>query len=127
MSTHQHFKLTILGRRQLLWTLQSRAPVSEKSCTSLIIALGGIPLFWQSQLQHEITLSTVESQYCALSAAMKMLIPIHGLIVELVEFLNVPHSISSSFHCTIFEDNNGALLLATNQCLTSHTKCFHVK
>jgi hypothetical protein len=103
------------------------APVSAKSRTGLIIALGGVPLFWKSQLQHEIALSTVESEYCALSAAMKTLIPIRGMIVELIGFLNVPRSISSSLHCTVFEDNNGALLLATNQRLTSRTKYFHVK
>jgi hypothetical protein len=103
------------------------APVSAKSCTGLIIALGGVPLFWKSQLQHKIALSTVESKNCALFAAMKMLIPIHEMIVELVGFLNIPCSILSSLHCTILEDNNGALLLATNQCLTSDTKYFHVK
>jgi hypothetical protein len=52
---------------------------------------------------------------------------IRGMIVELIAFLNVPRSISSSLHCTIFEDNNGALILATNQHLTSRTKYFHVK
>jgi hypothetical protein len=103
------------------------APISAKSRTGLIIALGGVPLFWKSQLQHEIALSTMESEYCALSAAMKTLIPIRGMIVELIAFLNVPRSISSSLHCTVFEDNNGTLILATNQRLTSRTKYFHVK
>jgi hypothetical protein len=59
--------------------------VSAKSPTGLIIALGGVPP--KSQLQHGIALSTVESEYCALSAAMKTLIPIRGMIVKLITFL----------------------------------------
>jgi hypothetical protein len=50
---------------------------------------------------------------------MKTLIPIRSMIVELIDFLNM--------HYTVFKDNNGALLLATNQRLTSRTKYFHIK
>lgn len=101
--------------------------ISAKSRTGFIISLGGVPLFWKSQLQHEIALSTVESEYCGLSNAMRTLIPIRGMILELVIYLNVPRTVSSSLHCTVFEDNSGALILATNQRLTSRTKYFHVK
>jgi hypothetical protein len=103
------------------------APNSAKSRTGIVITLGGVPLFWKSQLQHEIALSTVESEYCALSAAMKLLIPIRGMIVELVLVLSIPRSLSACIHCTVFEDNNGALILAVHQRLTSRTKYFHVK
>jgi hypothetical protein len=58
---------------------------------------------------------------------MRTLIPIRGMILELVIYLNVPRTVSSSLHCTVFEDNSGALILATNQRLTSRTKYFHVK
>ena len=36
-------------------------------------------------------------------------------------------ALTSTIHCTVFEDNNGALILATNQRLTSRTKYFQVK
>ena len=39
------------------------APMSAKSPTGLIIVPDGVPLFWKSQPQHEIALSTVENKY----------------------------------------------------------------
>jgi hypothetical protein len=38
------------------------SPSSVKSCLGYIIALGGAPLIWKSQLQSEISLSTQESE-----------------------------------------------------------------
>jgi hypothetical protein len=43
------------------------SPTSAKSCLSYIISLGGVPLVWHSQLQSEISLSTLESKYSSLS------------------------------------------------------------
>jgi hypothetical protein len=36
------------------------SPTSAKSGLSFIISLGGVPLVWHSQLQSEISLSTLE-------------------------------------------------------------------
>jgi hypothetical protein len=46
-------------------------PTSVKSCTGFIVVLAGCPLVWKSKLQTEISLSTLESEYSALSHTMQ--------------------------------------------------------
>ena len=58
---------------------------------------------------------------------MRTLIPIRSLVLELAGNLDVPHNISTSVNSTVFEDNNGAVLLANNQRITSRTRYFQVK
>jgi hypothetical protein len=103
------------------------SPSSAKSRTGYVIRLAGAPLIWKSKLQTEISLSTLESEYSALSQALRQLIPIRLLIVELLSVLDNRERMTSSISCTVFEDNNGALALATNQRITARTKYFHVK
>jgi hypothetical protein len=103
------------------------SPSSAKSRTGYVIRLAGAPLIWKSKLQTEISLSTLESEYSALSQAMRQLIPIRLLIIELLSVLDPRESLTSSISCTVFEDNNGALALANNQRITARTKYFHVK
>jgi len=105
----------------------SESPTSVKSRTGYIIMLGDVPLVWRSQLQSSISLSTQEAEYQALSNAMKTVIPLRGLIVEILEALDLPPEVTLSFQCRAFEDNNGALLLANNQRLTNRTKYYQVK
>ena len=102
-------------------------PSSVKSRTGFIIFLGGFPLLWQSKLQTEISLSTLEAEYSALSQAMRNVLPIRALLIEPVNGIGMNQAIASSIRCSVFEDNNGALLLATNQRITSRTKYFQVK
>jgi hypothetical protein len=102
-------------------------PLSAKSRTGYVIHLAGAPLVWKSKLQMEISLSTLESEYSALSQAMHQLMPSHLLIIELLSILDNRETLKSYISCTVFEDNNGALALATNQLITAPTKYFHVK
>lgn len=104
-----------------------RSSSSVRSRTGYIVFFGGIPLVWRSFLQTEISLSTLESEYSSLSHAIRTLIPIRSLVLELAANLQVPESISTSISSTVFEDNNGALLLANNQRITSRTRYFQVK
>jgi hypothetical protein len=104
-----------------------RSPAGAKSRTGYIIRLAGNPLIWKSKLQTEISLSTLESEYSALSQAMRQLLPLRKLILELMLVLQTGDTLKSMIKCTVFEDNNGALALATNQRITSRTKYFHVK
>ena len=48
-------------------------PVSDRFRTGLILKLGNVPLLWKSQLQSLTSLSTAESEYVALSHAMRVL------------------------------------------------------
>ena len=102
-------------------------PSSAKSRTGYIIMLGGCPILWKSQLQTEISLSTLESEYSALSASMRTLLPLRSLLTEVVTALRLPPQFKSTIRCRVFEDNNGALLLATKQRITNRTKYFLVK
>jgi hypothetical protein len=45
----------------------------------------------------------------------------------LIDGLQLPDTLTSTVKCQVFEDNNGALLLATNQRITNRTKYFQVK
>ncbi len=103
------------------------SPSSAKLRTRYIIALGGCPILWKSQLQSEISLSTLEAEYSALSSALRTLLPLRSMLVELIEGLQLPDTRISTVKCQVFEDNNGALLLATNQRITNRTKYFQVK
>ena len=100
---------------------------SAKSRTGYIITLGGCPILWKSQLQTEISLSTLESEYSALSASMRTLLPLRDLLGEMVGAFMLPMDFKSTIRCRVFEDNNGALLLATKQRITNRTKYFQVK
>ena len=82
---------------------------------------------WKSHLQTEVTLSTLEAEYSALSAAMRTLLPLRSMLIEIVAGLSLPYTFVSTIKCQVFEDNNGALLLATNQRITNRTKYFQVK
>jgi len=102
-------------------------PVAAKSRTGCTISLAGCPLIWKSQLQSAVALSTLEAEYAALSAATRVLLPIRAMIEEAGQALGLPYTLTSTVRARVFEDNNGALLLATNQRLTNRTKYFLVK
>ena len=102
-------------------------PASAKSRYGYIVTFAGVPLVWKSQLISEICLSTLHAEYVGLSCAVRCLIPIRTLVVELLSFLQLPNASPVKVHCSVFEDNQSAYLLATNQRITSRTKYFNVK
>jgi hypothetical protein len=100
---------------------------SARSRTGYILSLGGFPLIWKSHLQTEISLSTLEAEYSALSSAIRALIPIRELLFETIETIVIPVQLSTSIICTVFEDNQGAYLLGNTHRITNRTKYFLVK
>ena len=54
-----------------LSTNESDHPASVYSCTGYINKYRNCPILWASKLQSEISLSTTESEYIALSHAMR--------------------------------------------------------
>ncbi|KAI2499655.1 hypothetical protein MHU86_14836 [Fragilaria crotonensis] len=87
-----------------------RSPTSAKSRTGYIITLGGCPILWKSHLQSEISLSTLEAEYSALSSAMRTL-PLRSMLQEVASGIKLPRTFTSTIKCQVFEDNNGALFL----------------
>ena len=102
-------------------------PVSVKSRTGFCLTLGGCPLLWVSKLQTEVALSTTEAEYIALSQAMRELLPMRELLQEVGTTLDLDFAKPAIVHSTVFEDNNGALTLATSPRITPRTKHIAVK
>ena len=96
------------------------------SRTGYIIYYASVPVHWCSKMQSEITLSTAEAEYVALSQAMRETIPFMRLMTELdVVFpLNLP---KPKMFCKVFEDNEACISMATNTKFTPRTKHIGLK
>jgi hypothetical protein len=103
-----------------------RDPYGARSRGGYVVFFGGVPLIWKSSLLNCITISTLESEYVQLSLTMIVVLGLKNLLEELITFLQLD-PMTSSIRATVFEDNNGALLLATNQRITSRTRYLHVR
>ena len=72
-----------------------------------------------SKLQTEIALSTLHSEYVALSHSVRALLPLQILIKEVIDNLGIDcenlNFVSSS---TIYEDNNGAIVVSKSPRMT---------
>jgi hypothetical protein len=110
-----------------LWNVgDSQDPISVMSRTGFVICYGGCPILWLSKLQTEVALSTTEAEYIALSQSLRDAIPLLGLLAELRDiFVFATHPPLLS--CTLFEDNKGALALATDHKARPRTKHIGLK
>ena len=109
-----------------LWNSEdSLDPTCVKSRTGFIITLGGSPVLWQSKLQTKIALSTTEAEFCALSTAMRDLIPMRRLVESLCTSLGITRN-AGSIISTVWEDNNGALVMATNNIAKMTPRSKHI-
>ena len=100
---------------------------SAKSRTGYIIFFGNCPTLWKLQLQTEVSVSTLESEYVALSQSLRTVIPMQTLLNEVAPRIITSTSFTVAMISTVFEDNNGALSLATTHKVTSRTKHFNIK
>ena len=116
-----------------LWKSEdSQDPICVKSRSGHVIMFMGCPLQWQSKLQTQIALSTMESEYIALSLAMRELIAVRVVLKEI--FTHVFHSpstkityatIASTFKMpasTVYEDNEACLKFASMPKMSPRTK-----
>ena len=87
-----------------------------------IILCYGCPLIWKSQLQMEIALSSIKSEYTGLSYALCEAIPLMTLLEELKEHGFPVDKTKASVQCRVFEDNSGAIEIATNHKWHPRTK-----
>ena len=71
------------------------------------------------KLQTEIALSTLHSEYVAFSHSIRVLLPLKSFIKEVIDNLGLDCEklkfVSSS---TVYEDNNGAIVVATSPRMT---------
>jgi len=103
------------------------SPNAARSRTGYVLMLSNCPLVWKSCLQDSIAASTCEAEYTALSSALKVLLPLKRMLQEITAALRIPDLIRSTIRATVFEDNQSALYLATNQRITNRTRYFLVK
>jgi hypothetical protein len=100
---------------------------TARSRTGYIVAFLGCPIMWKSQLQTEIALSSCESEYIALSQALRRVIPVMRLIWEMKSYNFHDTKSVPTVRCTLFEDNSGALTLAKAPAMRPRTKHINIK
>jgi hypothetical protein len=102
-------------------------PNTARSRMGYVITYAGCPMHWASKMQTEIALSSTEAEYIALSQSMREVIPIMWLLQEAsdhgIEFINSKPKV----HCTIFEDNAGAIEIANVPKMRPKTKHLNLK
>ena len=110
-----------------LWNVgDSQDPISVMSRTGFVLFYGGCPLLWLSKLQTEVALSTTEAEYIALSQSLRDVIPLLGLLAELQDVFTFATK-QALLSCSLFEDNAGALTLATDHKSCPRTKHIGLK
>ena len=97
-------------------------PSTAKSRTGYIINYGGCPITWGSKLQTEVALSTTEAEYNALSTSLREVIHLMQLVEEAHELGWTTIQDVPKVHCTVFEDNVGALEMARLPKMRPRTK-----
>ena len=86
-------------------------PACAKSRTGFIITFVECPVLWQSKLQTETALSTMEAEIIALSACCRELFPIIDMVSSVTNSVNLPIG-KTTMNVSIHEDNSGALVLS---------------
>ena len=81
------------------------------SCSEFVLVFAGVPVMWQSKLQTETALSTMEAKIIALAACMSELIPIMDMVQLLAVAVGIPAG-DVNIKVSIHEDNLGELVLA---------------
>ncbi len=100
---------------------------TARSRHGYIILYAGCPVLWKSQMQTEIALSSTKSEYVGLSYALRDAIPIMELLKELKRFKFPIRTSHTKVHCKVFEDNSGAVEIATTHKFRPRTKHINVK
>ena len=86
-------------------------PMTSKSRSVWIIWFAGAPITWASKMQTITAMSTTEAEYIALSTSLREVIPLMGLLMEARAHGLHIGDLPPKIHCTVFEDNSGALEL----------------
>ena len=99
---------------------------SVLSRTGYVIMYAGCPITWTSKLQTEIALSTTESEYMALSTAMREVLPFLNLMQEISDIFPISDK-KPIFKCTVYEDNESCIKVAKSPKFTPRTKHIAIK
>jgi hypothetical protein len=100
----------------------SADPICVKSRSGWVFTLGDAPVHWKSTLQSTISLSTVESEYVALSMAMREFLPMRRTAQEICGVFKINMGEKNQLLSTVFEDNTGCLSLAKAKHMNPRTR-----
>jgi hypothetical protein len=104
-----------------------RDPNVARSRMGYVILLCGCPLIWASKLMAHTTQSTTEAEYSALTTSLRTFLPLKLMVDEMILKTRSTSLEGATVHATVFEDNQSAFYLATNQRITNRTKYFLAK
>ncbi|KAL7575276.1 hypothetical protein ACA910_001801 [Epithemia clementina (nom. ined.)] len=101
----------------------AKDPMSSKSRSGWVLTYAGCPITWASKMQTLTALSSTESEYIALSSALRDMIPLMELAKE-IQQRGVVDKIGQvpAVHCAVWEDNSGALEMAKVHKVRPRTK-----
>jgi hypothetical protein len=102
-------------------------PSTAKSRTGYILMYAGCPIVWASKIQREVSLSSTESEYNALSESLRHVIHMMYLVDEMKEQGYKISTAPPKVHCKVFEDNAGCLEMARLPKMRPRTKHLCVK
>ena len=74
-----------------------------RSRTVYVITLGRYPIRWSSRLHTEILLGTTEAEYTALSQAIREIIQMRRLLLEIATVMNLGAGETAVIKYTVFE------------------------
>ena len=86
---------------------------ASRSRYGYVILYAGMPVCWASKLQTEVALSSTESEYIGISEATRQVIPIMKLLKELKDAGFKVDDTVPTIACRVFEDNSGAIEMAS--------------
>ena len=96
------------------------------SRTGMVIMYANCPIYWRSSLQTEIALSTAEAEYIALSSALREVLPLMTMMEEINKVIPL-HFDKPDFVCTVHEDNQSCIKMATGTKFSPRTKHIALK
>ena len=103
-------------------------PICAKSRTGYVITFANCPIIWVSKLQTESALSTLHAEYVALSQSLRDLLPFKELAKTIINGLGLDNSyLRVVTKSSVFEDNAGAIVVASSPRLTPTSKFIAVK
>ena len=91
----------------------------RRSTSGNLFLLSNAPVSWQSKKQSNVTLSTTEAEYVALSSATQELVWLHRLLSDIGEVFQDP--------TVLYEDNQGAISVANNPIIHARTKHIDIR
>ncbi len=91
--------------------MRSQRILRVKSRSGFIITFADVPILWQSKLQTEMALSTMEAKVIALAPCCRELFPIIDMVESVTSSVNLPIG-ETTMQLSVHEDDSGALVLA---------------